>query len=271
MDFLFGLLNNPYVPWIIGAVVVFVGYQQLASRISMRLPGSSLSLDGLIGKLLGQRYADAKLEKEIKREKKFGNYLAMGKMYEDAGKLQQSVDAYMEGSEFYAAAGVLERMGKQEKAAELYMQAGDYKKAAQIFVETNKPGRAAALFLEKGNSLEAARLFGLAQEWSKAAELYARGGYPLRAAEAFEKQGEWRKAAECHEKHFMENVSFATTYSSTAPSTDQRSALHAGRLYEKAGDLEKALSIYAKGQYFKEAGHACSKLGQPAKAAEWFM
>src|SRR5262249_15271748 len=113
--------------------------------------------------------------------------------------------------------------------------------------------------------------FGLAQEWSKAAELYSKGGYPLRAAEAFEKQGEWLKAAECHEKHFMENVSFATTYSSTAPSADQRSALHAGRLFEKAGDVNRALAIYVKGQYFKEAGNASLKLGQPAKAAEWFM
>jgi len=271
MDFLFGLLNNPYVPWIIGIVVILVGYQQLSTRLRMRLPGSSLSLDGLAGKLLGQRYTDAQLEKAIKREKKFGNFLAMGKMYEDAGKLQQSVDAYLEGSEFYAAAGVLERMGKAERAAELYLQAGDYKKAAQLFVENNKPGRAATLFLEKGNTLEAARLFALAQEWSKAADLYAKAGYPLRAAEAFEKQGEWLKAAECHEKHFMENVSFSTTYSSTAPSADQRAALHAGRLYEKAGDLNKALSIYVKGQYFKEAGAASGKLGQHAKAAEWFM
>ena len=33
----------------------------------------------------------------------------------------------------------------------------------------------------------------------------------------------------------MENVSFATTYSSTAPATEQRSALLAGQLYAKAG------------------------------------
>jgi hypothetical protein len=90
----------------------------------------------------------------------------------------------------------------------------------------------AALFLEKGNTLEAARLFGVAAQWDKAGELYLKSGYPLRAAEAFEKTGEWVKAAECYEKHFMENVSYSTTYSSTAPSADQKSALHAGRLYE---------------------------------------
>ena len=48
------------------------------------------------------------------------------------------------------------------------------------------------------------------------------------------KKGDFLKAAECHEKHFMENVSYSTTYSSTATSVDQKSALLAGRLFEEA-------------------------------------
>ena len=40
----------------------------------------------------------------------------------------------------------------------------------------------------------------------------------------------------------MENVSFSTQYSSTTPSVDQKSALQAGRLYERAGQLPKALT-----------------------------
>jgi tetratricopeptide (TPR) repeat protein len=79
------------------------------------------------------------------------------------------------------------------------------------------------------------------------------------------------KAAQAYEQHFMENVSYATTYSSTATSADQKSSLHAGRLYEKAGDLQKALNIYMKGSYFKQAAAVCMTLKQYPKAAELFM
>ena len=273
MDFLYSLLGNEYVLVGLGVVVALWAYQKLAPRVRVRVPGApvSMSAEGVLDKLLGARYADAKLEKAVRKEKKLGNYLAAGKLYEDAGKLQQAVDAFTEGNEFFAAASVLEKMGKLDRSAEMYLQSGDYKKGAQIFVTAGKPGRAAALFLEKGNTLEAARLFGLAGEWGKAAELYSRSGYPLRAAEAFEKKGDFLKAAECHEKHFMENVSYSTTYSSTAQSVDQKSALLAGRLYEKAGDLSRAFQIYSKGSYFKEAARTASAMGEHVKAAELFM
>jgi serine/threonine-protein kinase len=271
MDFLVSFLNNAYLPWLLLAVALLVGYQKLAPRLKIRAPGMSFTLDDVAGKLLGPRYAAAKVDRAVARLKKQGNYLAAGRLYEEHERLAESVDAYSEGREFFAAASVLERMGRGEKAAELFLQAGDHKKAAQVFVQAGKPARAAALLLERGNNLEAARLYGVANQWAQAADLYMRSGYPLRAAEAYEKTGEFLKAAECHEKHFMENVSYATTYSSTAPSQDVKSALMAGRLYEKSGDPQRALQVYQKGGYFKEAASVCLELGQYDKAAELFM
>jgi tetratricopeptide (TPR) repeat protein len=264
-------LFHPYVGYALGAVVLVVAYQVLAPRLRVRIPGSSITLDDVFGKLLGPRYAEAKLDKTVAGHKKHGDFLLGGKLYEDANQPQKAADLYLEGQEFNAAAVVFERMGKLERAAELYLQAGDYKKAAQLFVDVGKPGKAATLFLEKGNSLEAARLFGQAQDWGRAGELYAKSGYPLRAAEAYEKKGEFARAAECYEKHFMENVTYATTYSATAATAEHKSALLAGRLYEKAGDPARAVQIFSRGGYFKEAGSASMKLGQYAKAAELFM
>ncbi|HET6923439.1 MAG TPA: protein kinase, partial [Anaeromyxobacteraceae bacterium] len=66
-------------------------------------------------------------------------------------------------------------------------------------------------------------------------------------------------------------VSFSTTYSSTAPSTDVKSAFHAGRLYEKAGELARAREAYFKGGYFKEAAAVCMQLGLYPKAAELYL
>jgi tetratricopeptide (TPR) repeat protein len=272
MGFLIDLLfSNVYVPWVLGILVLVVAYQKLGPLLRVRVPGGGLSSDELVGKLLGPGWAKAKVERQVARLKKDGNFLAAGKTLEDHDRLQEAAEAYLEGQEYWAAAATNERLGRSEKAAELYLQAGDFKKSAQLLVDAGKPGRAAVLFQEKGNNLEAARLYGLAGAWDKAAELYAKSGYPLRAAEAFEKKGDFVKAAEAFEKHFMENVSFSTTFSSTAPSTDQKSALHAGRLYEKGGDLKRAFQIYSKGSYFKEAATTAAALGEFERAAELFM
>ena len=272
MDFLISLVfSNPYMPWIVLAAAAFFVYQKFAPRLSVRAPGASFSLDDLMGRMLGPRFAERKIQKEVQRYKKSANWLAAGKVLEDHGDLAEAVEAYTSGSEYWAAAAVLERMGRGERAAEMYLQAGDHKKAAKVFTDVGKPAKAAALFLEKGNTLEAARLFGLAGAWDQAADLYARGGYPLRAAEAYEKKGEFIKAAESYEKHFMENVSYGTAYSSTAVSPDQKSALLAGQSYEKGKDLNRALQIYVKGGFFKEAAAACVNLGQYPRAAELYM
>ncbi|HEV8255281.1 MAG TPA: protein kinase [Vicinamibacteria bacterium] len=266
MDFIFSI---PYLPYIVGAVVLFVVYQKVAPRLRMRVPAADL--DGVVSKVLGPSYAAARVDRTAKRYRDGGNFLAAGKLYEDAGKDEQAIAAYVEGQEFWAAAALLEKAGKREQAGEMYLQAGEYKKAAQLLTEAGKPARAAELFQEKGNNLEAARLFGEAEQWGKAAELYVKSGYPLRAAEAFEKSGDFVRAAQCHEQHFMENVTYSTTYSSTAPSTDAKSAKRAGGLYEKAGDLGKALVIYSRGGYFKEAAAVSMQLGQFARAAEYYL
>jgi eukaryotic-like serine/threonine-protein kinase len=274
MDQVFSLLfDNTYVQAALGLAIVWFVYQKfLAGRsIPGVRKGGGLSLDDVLGKLLGKGYADRKLDREVQREKRNGNWLSAGRLYEDAGRTQEAVDVYTEGQELFAAGSVLEKMGKLDRAAELFLQHGDYKKAAAVFIATNKPARAATLFLEKGNTLEAARLFGIANEWTRAADLYLKSGYPLRAAEAFEKTGEFIKAAECHERHFTENVSYSTTYSATAQNADHRSALLAGRLYAKAGDLNRAFQAFNKGNFFKEAAGALTALGQHAKAAELLM
>ena len=258
-----------YGPWLVVAVVVLFVYKKFVSRVSLR--GPSMDTDAVLGKVLGSSYTEAKFQKQIKRLKQGGSYLAAGRMFEEAQRFPEAVEVYLEGEEYHAAAVNLERLGNIERAAEFYVKGGDHKKAAQILSDAGKHAKAAALFLEKGNTLDAARLFGMAGVWDKAADLYLKGGYPLRAAEAFDKAGNPLKAAECYEKHFMENVSYATTYSATGSSGQEKTARQAGQLYEKAGQLEKALQIYTKGQYFAEAAQASMKLGRFAPAAELFM
>lgn len=276
MGFIAEILNNDIALVGIGVAIIYFVVSRLMpslgrGRRKSRSSGGGLNLDPIFAALLGQGYLDRKLHGAAQREKKSGSYLTAGRMYEEAGKLQLAADVFVEGEEFFAAATVYEKLNRLDRAAELYLQAGDHKKAAQVLIDAGKPGKAGALFLEKGNTLEAARLFGLANEWGRAAELFLKAGYPLRAAEAFEKSGDFLRAAECHEKHFMEHVSYSTTYSATAASADQKSALLAGRLYQKGGDLARAHQIFTKGGYFKEAAAALEGVGEHAKAAELFM
>jgi tetratricopeptide (TPR) repeat protein len=268
MDFIFSI---PFLPHILVAIALLVVYQQIAPRLRARRPSQGSGMEDFLGKVLGPSYKEGKLNRQIAAYRKEGHVLAAGRLLEENGRLAEAADAYLEGQEYFAAAATLEKLGRLEKAADYYLQAGDYKKAANVFIAASKPAKAAQLFLEKGNSLEAARLFGVAGQWDKAAELYAKGGYPLRAAESYEKKEEWAKAAECYEKHFMENVSFSTTYSPTAPSADQKSALQAGKLYERAGAIAKALQIYTRGGYFRDAADVSMRQGLYGKAAEFYL
>ena len=266
MDVLFDFLfNSPIVPWAIGLGALYFAWTALAPRLR-------LNKDDLGARFLGKKYAADQIEKQAEREKKASNFLVAGRIYEDAGMAQEAVDTYLEGQEWMAAAFTLEKVpGKADKAAEMFLKAGDYKKAAEIWAQNGKAEKAAPLFEERGNNLEAARLYALALRWDKAAALFVKSGYPLKAAEAYEKQGDLMKAAESFEKHYLENVTFSTSYSGGAPASETQNAHRAGALYDRAGAPEKAREIYLRGSFFKEAAAVSARVGQFAKAAEYYL
>jgi serine/threonine-protein kinase len=259
-----------FLPYLVGVVVVYFGWKAIAPRLKFQAP--DLSMDGIATRMLGDKYQTGKVERQAAAQAKAGNFLEAGRILEEAGMPEKAAETYLQGEEYMAAAFVLEKMpGKIEKAGEYFLKGGDYKKAADVFTTAGKPGKAAPLFEERGNNLEAARLYSVAQQWDKAAALFVKSGYPLRAGEAFEKQGEFLKAAESYEKHFMENVTFSTTYSGAPPASEMKNALKAGQLYEKAGAPERAREIYLRGSFFKQAAAVCAGLKQFDKAAEYLL
>jgi hypothetical protein len=124
MDFIFSI---PYLPQILIVLAIFFAYQQIASRVRLPTAGKAGGMDDVLGKVLGSGYREAKLNRQIASYRKQGQALAAGKLLEDAGRLPEAADAYLEGQEFFAAATTLEKMGKLDKAAEYYLQSGDYK------------------------------------------------------------------------------------------------------------------------------------------------
>lgn len=269
MDIAFGLLDVRLLLALGALVALFFGYRYVSNNVRVRVPSSLTNRDALLDRLLGPRYAQWKIDRQVARLRASANFLGAGKLLEEAGRPLAAAEAYLEGQEHWAAAATFEKLGRNEKAAELYLQAGDYKKGATLLTAAGRPARAAALFLEKGNTLEAARLFAIAGQWATAAELYDKGGYPLRAAEAWEKAGDPLKAAERFEKHFAENA-FTGGYSGGS-SADQQAARHAGDLFRKSGQLARAAAVYAKGGYHRQAGEVLLELRDPLHAAEMFM
>ena len=113
MDVIFDFLfNSPYVPWLLLAVAGLLVYQKFSHRVKVRVPGSNLTRDDVLTKVLGSRWSEGKLERQVAKEKKAGNFLAAGKMLEDLDRLAEAAEVYLEGQEFWAAASTFERMGK---------------------------------------------------------------------------------------------------------------------------------------------------------------
>jgi len=79
MDFLISLIfSNPYIPWILLGAAVLVAYNKLAPRMSIRAPAGGQSVNDIVGRMLGPRFAERKLKKEVEAYKKAANYLAAG-------------------------------------------------------------------------------------------------------------------------------------------------------------------------------------------------
>src|SRR5512140_1061798 len=100
MEFLFGLLDNPLVLGALGIAALLIAYRFVSTRVSIRVPGASISVEGAVQRLLGPGYAKKKLVREVARLRKGGNHLGAGKLLEDSGDLSGAAEAYLEGQEY---------------------------------------------------------------------------------------------------------------------------------------------------------------------------
>lgn len=166
-----------------------------------------------------------------------------------------------------------------KSAADLYVSLNDLKEAAKLYLKAGIPVKAAELYEQIGNYEKAAMLYKDANNYTKSAEnyiklrdlrnaaqLYEKGGFYRKAAEFYKKTLEHLKAAELYERCFIEEGPRKLNRNKT----DDYAYL-SGTLYEKAGALDKAVSIYLRGSYFKEAGLVYEKQNEFIKAAEVYI
>ena len=125
--------------------------------------------DAILGKLLGARYADAKVERAVAREKKRGQLPGR----REALRGHRQASASRRG--LHRGPGVLRGRRRPREAGEAgarpprcTCRPATTRRRPRSSPRRASPGKAATLFLEKGNTLEAARLFGVAQDWGRA-------------------------------------------------------------------------------------------------------
>ncbi|MBI5182600.1 MAG: protein kinase [Nitrospirae bacterium] len=184
----------------------------------------------------------------------------------DKKAVMKSIKKYVSDKDYSTAAELYVSIDEFEDAAKLYEQAKELKSAAEIYERIGNLEKAAALFKEIGNRTKAAELFIQIGKDKEAAQMYEAAGFSKSAAELYEKADDSLKAAELYERCFAEEGGQRRDAGSKAGY-----AYQSGKLYEKAGRLDKAINIYLKDSLFNEAAVLFEKKGDFIKAGENYL
>jgi len=232
-----------YIPFLIAAILFYVLF--LVFRKMLKPVGAGIAVRlYLLKKSLQER---AKSNAERKATMKNLRKALAAKDYRLAADLHRS-------------------LGEFREAAKLYLEVKEHASAARAYEDAGDFENAAACYREIGNNSRAAENFLKLQDYTSAAEMYARGGFLQKAAELYEKAGAYARAAELYEACFIEEG-----LHTSAGSAKKQNAFLSGTLFLKAGQLEKAIHIFLKGNLPNDAALIYEGKGEFIRAAECFL
>jgi tetratricopeptide (TPR) repeat protein len=245
--------------------------------------------------VLPRRGKDSEVEGASEAESEAAGVLAVDKRL--AKKSEKQAHALAKKGQVADAAELLFSVGVMDKAAEYFIQAGQPVRAAEIRHDQNRFLESAELYMEAGQFESAGAIFSQQEEWAKAADCYLKAGGKSVAAEMFEKAGDFKRAGDCYrEVEFLRHA--AQCYvkchvwraaaecledvhrdeSSKAGSTDPKKQAElaklvrqAGKLYQKAGDTEKAQAVLTRGECWVDAAEIALQQDQHGRAAELYL
>ena len=169
-------------------------------------------------------------------------------------ELAEAAEAYLEGQEFWAAAATFEKMGKGERPPSCSCRRATTRRRPSSSSARASPRRRRALPGEGqqprgGAAVRSGRPVGQGGRALREERLPAAGGRGLREEGRVREGGRGLREA-LHGERLLRHHATPRP----RPSADQKSALLAGRLYEKAGDLKRALQVYSEGQLLQGGG-----------------
>ena len=270
-----GTLDGPLPFAVAGAGLVLLVVQQLAKRI--RLP--SLRRGQAAAGAPERRDLPALDRRSARKVERTAHSIAKkGQLYEAAemclenGLLDPAAQYYIEAGDFVRAADVRHDQNRFQEAAELHLKAGDHETAGTIYASQGENRRAADCFFEAGRMTVAGELFEKCGEFRRAGECFREAGFDRQAAKAFIRCQAWKQAAEALETVILEERTRTGTGQNPQQQREvQTLVLQAGKLYDQAGDLERAETVLEKGGCHVAAAEIALRRGRFAKAAELFL
>ena len=186
------------------------------------------------------------------------------------GLLDDAAGFFAKAEQYERAAEIRHDQNRFVESAELYAKAGRPDSAGAIYAQQEKWDLAAEAYVVAGNLSVAAEMYEKAGNDRRAAQCYQKCDFPRYAAKAYIRCEDWLLAAECLEKVLAEE---GTGSSGDAKKHAERMKLvrMTGNLFERAGRMDRAGDVLAKGGAFVPAAEIAEKAGNLQRAAELFL
>lgn len=179
--------------------------------------------------------------------------VGVGRMISRPGRSAEKQRIKSRGHERTRSASTETSSGdRQQEALNRYLQAKDFASAARFCESLGNLEKAAAYYREAGNFTKAGEVYAALKDYRNAAAAHEKAGDDLKAAELFE-------------------ICFQREDYDPRASSDSDSALRSGRLFEKAGQKDRALALYLKAKLFNEAAPLLEKKQDFILAAESYL
>lgn len=263
------------LPWAVaGAGIALFAVALLLRRIGSRAPGGTT--DPAIAEreflpALDRRTA-RKVERAAHALAKKGQPHEAAEICFENGLLDPAAQYFVEAGEWVRAAEIRHDQNRFLEAAELHLKAGDHETAGSIYASQGEHKRAAECFHEAGRMTVAGELFEKCGDHRRAGLCFREAGFDRQAAKAFIRCHCWKEAAEALETVILEERTKTGTGQNPQSLRElQTLVLQAGKLYDQAGELEKAEIVLEKGGCHVAAAEVALRRGRFAKAAELFL
>jgi tetratricopeptide (TPR) repeat protein len=228
-------------------------------------------LGSVASRLLGKPVEGLRSRAEAAAREKAGDFLTAGLAYDRLGDWEKALDCYEKAEEYHLAGELCLRLGHKEVAAEWFLLSNEKLRAAELYRDLGRHQKAAEAYSKAGSSLDAASEYLEAGKHAEAAAIYERAGNLVRAAEAYERGSDWKAAATSLGVYVTELESRGSHYRSASQDAEISRLCHrAGRLFEKAGETERALELYERGGQLRLAADTAERLGQLRRAADLY-
>jgi len=267
------LPDGPVPFAVAGAGLGVLAVRWLARRRKGAADASAASGDGepVAAPVLDRRSA-RRVERTAQTIAKKGHAHDAAELCLENGLLDSAAHYFVEAEELVRAAEIRHDQNRFQEAAELYRKAGDHEAAGSIHASQGENRRAAECFLEAGRLTVAAEFFEKAGEHRRAGECFREAGFDRQAAKAFIRCQAWKQAADALDAVLLEERT--RTGSGQNPQQQrelQTLVLQAGKLYDQAGDLERAEQVLEKGGCHAAAAEIALRRGRFAEAADLFL